>query len=107
MCLTGAAKARLKRLEEGKHPYKEYTYRLVHLGRMGDTWECREDPGTSMTGGHPDTSSAGVVGIDPGDANLGEEVDLAFWQLGDEAWNEARVDWDDDPFGFGGDMDYA
>ena len=42
MCASGASKDRLKRLWEGKHPYKVYNYLVQSLGPVGDTWEARE-----------------------------------------------------------------
>lgn len=45
---AGAAKDRLKRLGEGRHPYKQYTYMVHSLGPVGDSWETRE-----RVDGHP------------------------------------------------------
>ena len=44
MCGSNAAKERLKRLKEGRHPYRSYTYLLDFLGPVGDGWAARERP---------------------------------------------------------------
>ena len=68
MVRRGAAKDRLKRLGEGMHPYKQYTYMVHWLGSVGDSWEARE-----RVDGHPlaglmcgsmvDTGPVGLEGI--------------------------------------------
>jgi hypothetical protein len=42
MCGSNAAKERLKRLKEGRHPYRAYLIDVV--GVVGDDWAARECP---------------------------------------------------------------
>ena len=45
-----AAKDRLKRLSEGKHPYKTYKDPIQLLGPLGGDWASRERPPPAITG---------------------------------------------------------
>jgi len=42
MCGSNAVKERLKRLKEGRHPYRNYTHFIDLLGPVGDGWAARE-----------------------------------------------------------------
>jgi hypothetical protein len=130
MCVGAAAKDRLKRLSEGKHPYKTYKYRIQCLGPVGVDWASKERPPAGALGiaeGH-----VAIGAVDPGVPGmiLGQEISaraqvelLALLCLNEEALDEhlageqARAlvgdavgfeDSSEDPFGFdGGDFDVA
>jgi hypothetical protein len=44
MCGSNAAKERLKRLKEGRHPYRAYTYLIDLVGPVCEGWAARECP---------------------------------------------------------------
>jgi hypothetical protein len=59
MCGSNAAKERLKRLKEGRHPYRAYTYLIDLVGPVGEGWAARECPpvppgGCGFVGGKQD-----------------------------------------------------
>jgi hypothetical protein len=73
MCGSNAAKERLKRLKEGRHPYRSYAYFIDLVGPVGDGWAARECP--------PEPPGCcGVVGGKQ-DGPLCEEVSMVLGQV--------------------------
>jgi hypothetical protein len=124
MCGGSASKERLKRLSEGRHPYKYYRHLIQVLGPVGDGWAARERPpwipSEELLGGHTQGSAQdGVDSMVLGQllsdrdqaallALLRLEDDLHAFGAGEgvaglDPCVEVEVD---DPFGFnGGDFD--
>ena len=99
-----AARDRLRRLKEGRYPYREYTYDLVVLGRIGESWEGREDlTGTTAPDEGPVGSSSGSADAAPG--TEGSQEDEVNWYLAEEAARGQYIGEEEDPFGFGWDFD--
>jgi hypothetical protein len=73
MCGSNAAKERLKRLKEGRHPYRSYAYFIDLLGPVGDGWAARECPPEPPGG-------CGVVSGKE-DGPLCEEVSMVLGQV--------------------------
>jgi hypothetical protein len=73
MCGGNAAKERLKRLKEGRHPHRNYTHFIDLLGPLGDGWAARECPP------EPPEGCRGEVGRL--DGPLCEEVSLVLGQV--------------------------
>ncbi len=73
MCVGAAAKDRLKRLSEGKHPYKTYKYRIECLGPVGVDWASKARPPAGALGeGHVAIGAGpGGPGHDLGTINFG------------------------------------
>ena len=106
MCASAvAAKDRRKRLSEGKHPYKEYTYDLVVLGRVGDTWEGREN--LLDAGGEVAVvgleGSADPCGLPPVLDRCQAEEHIRY--LAEEEALGEHLGEDEDPIGFGSGFD--
>ncbi len=124
LCGGNAARDRLKRLEEGRHPYKTYKHLIQCLGPLGEGWAARERPPSPPPGGEVFGKARGVVPDVGASMVLGQELSardqadfLALLRCEDEldAFDavggagvvgldvEVEVD---DPFGFdGGDFD--
>ena len=115
MCASAvAAKDRRKRLSEGRHPYKEYVYDLCFLGKVGDTWEGRENLEVAATGGEAAAGSSGGELAGPGESadHVGLPLDPAIVHgdelvryLADEAALGGCAGEGEDPFGVGSGFD--
>ncbi len=73
MCGGNAARDRLKRLKEGRHPYKNYKHLSQFLGPLGEGWAASERPlapppcgviGGNAQGLAPDVGESTVLGQD-------------------------------------------
>ena len=124
MCGGNAARDRLKRLKEGRHPYKTYKHLIQFLGPLGEGWAARERPPSPPPGGEIGGNAQGVV-LDVGASMvLGQELSArdqadflallryedeldAFGAVGGAGVVGLDVEVEvDDPFGFdGGDFD--
>ena len=120
MCAAGAAKDRLKRLGEGKHPYKAYNYHIQVLGPVGVDWTTRERAPSLVLGG---AVPIVVPVIESSESVLGQAVSaqvesdlLRLLRQNEEELEAHLVDLaslavvgddfgNEDPFGFGGDFD--
>jgi hypothetical protein len=123
MCAAGAARDRLKRLGEGKHPYKAYNYHIQVLGQIGVSWAMLEQvPVSGMSGSAPPVVGPGGLGgtIFGQEASVqeeaallkllrdnGEELEAHLLAQAASAVECGGPDEDGDPFGFGGDFDSA
>ena len=122
-CGGNAAKDRLKRLSEGKHPYKTYKDPIQLLGPLVGDWASRERPPPAITGEGVGLCADFTVDPDPRGPRmvLGQELTaraqaelLALLRLNEEAL-ELHLAGDlvgfaglsgdadeEDPFGFDG-----
>jgi hypothetical protein len=73
MCGSNAAKERLKRLKEGRHPYRAYAYFIDLVGPVGDGWAARECPPVPPGG-------CGIVG-EKQDGPLCEGISMVLGQV--------------------------